>query len=180
MVFHIGRKRRILMFDNIGEKMMKFAIILCGLGIIASVIYGIVLLANSNYNNNTTGLGIAVIIGGSLFSWIGSWALYAFGQITDDIHAMCEHRYGFSSQSNTSTKERVTTQNLENLINARKVPEAQKEASNQTNFRSVEQDGWQCICGRVNPSFASTCSNCHLRKQAVMERKHPTANTSNE
>lgn len=74
------------MFRNIGRKIMTLAQIFCWLGIAAAVISGLIMLTN----RYTFGVGMAVIIIGSLSAWLGSWTLYAFGQIADDTHALRE------------------------------------------------------------------------------------------
>lgn len=81
------------MFTDVGKKIMKLAGVLCVLGIIASVISGIAVIASNSRYSSTILPGILTIIGGSLLSWIGSWTLYAFGQIADDIHEMREHKF---------------------------------------------------------------------------------------
>lgn len=78
------------MFKNIGKKIQMLAQILCWVGIIASVITAIMLWNEDSYRNPTTTAGFIVLVAGSLVSWIGSWTLYAFGQIAEDIHAMRE------------------------------------------------------------------------------------------
>ncbi|MBE5787681.1 MAG: hypothetical protein E7324_09105, partial [Clostridiales bacterium] len=72
------------MFDNIGGKIKKLAVIVCWLGIVGSVIGAIALWASSNRYNDMTGIGFAVLIGGCLFSWIGSFATYAFGELVEN------------------------------------------------------------------------------------------------
>ena len=75
------------MFDNIGEKIKKLANTICWIGIIGSFIAGIayfVILANAN----KPGMGFLVLLligaGGSLLSWIGSFATYALGELVDN------------------------------------------------------------------------------------------------
>lgn len=97
------------MFSNIGRKIQILAKVLCWMGIILCVIAGIVIMAKGNNflpqntqydtpllsdfkNQNQTGgsnvisilIGLAVIIFGSLISWLGSFALYGFGTLIDD------------------------------------------------------------------------------------------------
>ena len=66
---------------------MTLALVVWCVGILASIVIGIILIANA-YNDSSLLTGWIVLVGGSVFSWIGSWTLYAFGQITEDIHAM--------------------------------------------------------------------------------------------
>ena len=76
------------MFNDIGNKMKKLATFFCWCGIIASVIATLALWSAHEEYAPTIGAGFLVLICGIAGSWLGSVALYAFGQITDDIHAM--------------------------------------------------------------------------------------------
>ena len=67
------------MFDNIGNKCKVVAKVLCWVGIIASVITGIIYIASGNI-----GFGIGYIIGGSLVSWLGSLGLYGIGEAAEN------------------------------------------------------------------------------------------------
>ena len=82
------------MFDNIGKKTMMLAEVIAGLGILSSVIIAIFIWVQaaelSSWSQeaekaalNTT--AFVVLIGGSLGSWISSFALYAIGQIAEDV-----------------------------------------------------------------------------------------------
>lgn len=76
------------MFNNIGRKLQALAKVVCWLGIILSVIIGIISVVNGfqingrYYGNHGTPMiitGFLYIILGSLFSWIGSWAMCGLG-----------------------------------------------------------------------------------------------------
>ena len=66
------------MFDNIGSKIKTVAATIAWLGIIGSVIIGIVMIAESLL------VGLLVIIVGSLSSWVSSFTLYGFGQLIEN------------------------------------------------------------------------------------------------
>ena len=84
------------MFNNIGAKIKTLAKILCWIGIIGSVISGIVIIVagsrNSYYSTpyGSFSSGSAVLAGiltmvlGSLLSWIGSFFAYGFGQLIEN------------------------------------------------------------------------------------------------
>ena len=91
------------MFSNIGEKIKKLAAIICWIGIICSLILGIVVVVapNSilyNYRVNVNGTtvassnsivaqvitGVLVFVIGSLASWISSFVLYGFGELVSN------------------------------------------------------------------------------------------------
>jgi Na+-driven multidrug efflux pump len=90
------------MFSNIGEKIKKLAIVVCWIGIIFSLVLGIVVVVapNSiahysfNVNGNTVAsssniaaqviTGVIVFVLGSLGSWISSFFLYGFGELVSN------------------------------------------------------------------------------------------------
>ncbi len=99
------------MFNNIGKKIQALAKVLCWVGIIASIILAIIAWvgagqasrSSSSYYYNDfyiggvrmagsdsgTALvisGFMILILGVLFSWIGSWGLYAFGRLVENVH----------------------------------------------------------------------------------------------
>ena len=87
------------MFENVGGKIKGLAVIVCWLGIIGSVITALVLWAANSYRTPTIGLGIGVLVIGSLVSWISSFAAYALGEITENseqqtaiLKALCEEQ----------------------------------------------------------------------------------------
>ena len=71
------------MFDNIGGKCKGLASILCWIGIICSIISGIILMANGAV---LAGLLSACL--GALVSWIGSFALYAIGETAEQVKSI--------------------------------------------------------------------------------------------
>lgn len=79
------------MFNNIGKRLQTLAKFTCWIGIIASVIWAIVLWsANSRYES-TILYGILVLIFGCLGSWVGSWAMYALGDAAENASASAEN-----------------------------------------------------------------------------------------
>ncbi len=88
------------MFNNIGGKIKGLAQVIAWIGIIASFIIGINLMSTAarfgSYSDSSLigGLGsfagILVIVIGSLFSWIGSFVLYGFGQLVENSDTMIE------------------------------------------------------------------------------------------
>lgn len=76
------------MFDNIGGKIKTVATTIAWLGIIGSIIIGIIIIAEANdsyYPSATETLsGWLVIIVGSLSSWVSSFTLYGFGQLIEN------------------------------------------------------------------------------------------------
>ena len=81
------------MFKNIGGKIKGLAKVICYVGIAISVIAGIVMIGfgSSSYNGDTMiVMGFAVMIVGSLVSWIGSFFAYGFGELIENITVIAE------------------------------------------------------------------------------------------
>lgn len=70
------------MFNNVGKKLMVYAKVSFWIELIAGIIVGIVFFAQDE-----PGIGFAAI-GGGFATIVGSWVIYAFGQMVDDIHEM--------------------------------------------------------------------------------------------
>lgn len=73
------------MFGNIGGKIKTLAKVLTWLGIISFVIWGFVCISDEEKV-----LGLILMIGGSLSSWISSFLLYGFGQLIENSDKIVE------------------------------------------------------------------------------------------
>lgn len=79
------------MFSNIGNKIRVLAKVICIIGMVLAGIVGLIIMISGFAmlgNRYTTGAGVGLIIGGlvyaaigALFSWIGSFVLYGYGQL---------------------------------------------------------------------------------------------------
>ena len=78
---------RIKMYTSIGGKIKTLAQIVCLLGIIVSVIYGICFY-NTYYSVRS--MGIVIIFGGSLLSWVSSFFAYGFGELIEKATVIAE------------------------------------------------------------------------------------------
>ncbi len=78
---------RIKMYTSIGGKIKTLAQIVCLLGIIVSVIYGICFY-NTYYSVRS--MGIVIIFGGSLLSWVSSFFTYGFGELIEKATVIAE------------------------------------------------------------------------------------------
>lgn len=133
------------MFEEIGGKIKGLAQITCFIGIVASIIAGIVMFATSFW------LGILIIIGGCLSSWIGSFALYGYGEM---IEATCETRnmvYEFIHRKSVTsgTNEPAHASSVTNPTGTKVNPSAA--------LKNAVSGGWQCSCGRVNYPYVMNC-----------------------
>lgn len=82
-----------MLFDNIGRKLQTLAKILFVVGIIASIVYALILF-RASFGNDALVLGVLVLVGGILGSLISSWLLHGFGEIVENseknTYYLCE------------------------------------------------------------------------------------------
>lgn len=110
------------MFENIGGKIKALSKAICWLGIIASVIIAIILWSTNSYRSPTIGIGFGVLIGGCVFSYLGSMASYAFGELVENSTRQVE-------QNNKAAQEQKELINqLQSLIEAKKLSSPDKKA----------------------------------------------------
>ena len=69
------------MFNNIGGKIKSLAKVVCWIGIIASIIGGIVLFME---DDDMFFICVLIAGGGALISWVSSFVLYGFGQLVEN------------------------------------------------------------------------------------------------
>ncbi len=74
------------MFDDIGGKIKGLAVFICVIGIFAAVISGFVFMSDED----TVGIGVIIMIGGSLGAWVGSFFMYGFGQLIQNTDILVE------------------------------------------------------------------------------------------
>ena len=87
------------MFDNIGSKIKTLAIVVCWIGIIASIIIGFFIMIQSKA---TAFVGILIMIFGSLGFWLGSFMTYGFGQLIENSDILVKQGNKMSTKSNTN------------------------------------------------------------------------------
>ena len=75
------------MFNNIGGKIKTLAKVLTVIGMILSIIWGIV---ETEFSVET---GFAIIALGCLFSWVGSFLLYGFGELIDNTKEIANNMF---------------------------------------------------------------------------------------
>lgn len=91
------------MFNNIGGKIKALAQVICILGILLSVIIGLVFMA---MDEDLVLIGLVIMIVGSLFSWIGSFMTYGFGQLIENSDIIAKNSGGnIRNAAKSETKE---------------------------------------------------------------------------
>ena len=94
------------MYSNIGGKFKVLAQVIAWIGIFFSFIAGINIIVSGNamgriaYSDEISGVasvvGFLVIVIGSLFSWLGSFVLYGFGQLVENSDRQLQMLGGIS------------------------------------------------------------------------------------
>ena len=104
------------MFDNIGRKIKTLAWVICWAGIAASIGGGITLfLISDGRDGLTIFLGFLVIIIGVLFSWIGSFFIYAYGQLVDKTETISAQLSALREDMKAGVQVKTTTEKEEEL-----------------------------------------------------------------
>ncbi len=87
------------MFNNIGKKIKTLAKVICWIGIICSILGGVVMaVSGAAAMDYDVASGVAAIVGGvfmavlgALFSWIGSFMMLGFGEIVEKVNEIAEN-----------------------------------------------------------------------------------------
>lgn len=90
------------MFENIGGKIKGLATATCWIGIVISIILGIV---SGPIVGGLTGLIISAV--GSLLSWVGSFVLYALGEITESLKYLAQGKANEIGETNEHDTGRI-------------------------------------------------------------------------
>ena len=75
------------MYEHIGRKIKSVAEWMNVLGVFASVLLGMVIIG---YNENNFLLGLLVMGGGAIVSWLSTLLLCGFGQLVEDMQSIRE------------------------------------------------------------------------------------------
>lgn len=137
------------MFNNIGGKIKTAAAVTCILGMIASVIWGIILFSRSFL------IGLLVMGLGGLFSWLGTFTLYGFGELIEETRRNRE----INQQLLAALKPQEPPVQTESAKCAASVGSyAIPGAKNATGSAA---DAWTCKhCGTRNPKTSLFCRDC--------------------
>ena len=103
------------MFNNIGGKIKKLAIILCILGMIGSIVYAIICFTTSSRYQDLTLIGVLILVLGCLMSWISSFFVYGFGELierTVSIDEQLAHGDGKGGRNRADTLRQMRDEGL--------------------------------------------------------------------
>ncbi len=123
------------MFENIGEKIKRLAVVICCIEFIAAIGAAIYCFSISTSNSVFIIIGMGSLIGGFLLSWASSLFIYGFGQLIENSEEIKENTAHFKYQSSIMRK---------------KLP--------QYGDKPALRSGWKCpSCGMINDIDEETC-----------------------
>ena len=95
------------MYKNIGKKIKFFAALVGYLGVIGSIIIGIVIttLLDDNYlTSDVSYLGIIIGIVSALICWVSQYIIYGFGELVDNS-TQINKKLSYSSSENDMSEK---------------------------------------------------------------------------
>lgn len=159
------------MFDNIGGKIKRIAQIICVVGIVASVVLGIAMLAILSFQIEGFLAGLVIAAVGSASSWLMSAVAYGFGELIEEtsrnrainqqVLKLLETQMKTGADgaphsfvpSTGSVKQRAETAEWQ--------PHPNMPAAQVVIMPSAGSEGWNCKkCGTRNVRGALTCRDC--------------------
>jgi hypothetical protein len=143
------------MYTNIGDKIKHIAQIVAIAGIVGSVLSGLVLISQGlevNTNGNSmVGLGLGVLIAGSLLSWVLSLFLYGFGELIVNTAEIVKNTSINNATSPLLNKPQTMSYNTNKVQNA---------------DNPSTQD--RCLCTEIIDLTMDTCQKCGRPIEVVL------------
>ena len=138
------------MFDNIGGKIKTLAVVICVIGMISSVIGGIVLWTQNSRYAPTILPGIIVIVAGCLGSWVGSFFTYGFGELIENTDRIVYNTSRMANNQGSAPAARTTPINPPRPV---------------VSSGTTDAGFWRCkSCGTTNKSHDVFCRDCGTYK----------------
>lgn len=141
------------LYENIGEKIKSWAKWIFVVEAIGAVIGAIVLIVNDSVL-----LGLLTLVLGPFAAWVGSWLLYAFGEMVETICSIfCELN---------ELKGIVKGKGAESpTIHANKGNDTATQAK-----VPLVAGGWVCVCGRTHMPYETSCVCGKTKAEAKIKR----------
>ena len=147
------------MFDNIGGKIKVLAVTFTIIGMVMSIIYGLIIISETD-----SAAGLIVMLVGCLFSWIGSFTLYGLGHLIENTDILVEqgrHDRPLYTRNTTGYLHRcpecgnmISEEPCEYCSSVQKLKAAE-------NGRIFTEQMVSCpTCGAVQKSGRSFCYKC--------------------
>ncbi len=135
------------MYNNIGDKIKSVAKTVGIVGIVLSIIIGIFTYISLGVLIGGGGviIGVAIMVGGSIASWLSTWILYSWGDIVDNVQQINETLTKLDLESKP-----LSSRLLQSAKSSQKIKAPAK---------------WTCPkCGEQNNANAHYCINCFTEK----------------
>ena len=141
------------MYDNIGNKIKILAKTVCLLGIIGSVIFGLIVCFGTG---EFRAIGLLYVLIGSIMSWISSFITYGFGELIEKVCSI-DKKINFRSLSKEE-QEKSLIMTKKFTINLNQELEEVEEENN--TYKKVEHK-WRCSnCGKmISEDVCPFCGN---------------------
>ena len=174
------------MYDNIGGKIKGLAKGTFIVEAIAAIIFGIAMMAEGD--EGLVIAGALTLFCGPIVAYVGSWILYAFGQLVEDVHAMRDKegtteevkakreteeraKREVEESDKHEVKEQTTTTSKPTVSKSNELHELEKKqyANDAMNRRTNSTAPYWCgKCGYDGP-YDGNCPNCNssLKKYNV-------------
>ena len=135
------------MYNNIGDKIKTVAKTVGIVGMVFSLIVGFFICVALGELIGGAGviIGLAIMVGGSIVSWMSTWLLYSWGDIVDNVQQI---------------NETLTKRDLETKPQSSRLLQSAKSSQ-----KPKAPAKWTCPkCGEQNKANAQYCINCFTEK----------------
>ena len=119
------------MFNNIGQKIKSLAKVFFWIGVIGSAVSGVVMMTADD--EAMIVFGVLTIVFGIMFSWVGNFFIYGFGQLVENSDRMVQLLE--SGTVSTKRERKAESERTPQPKHAPKPPKAEPKASR----RSMEE-----------------------------------------
>ena len=159
------------MFDNIGGKIKSLASVIAWIGIIITILSGIVLFFSE-------GFLIAILVAGlgSLSAWIGSFMQYGFGQLIENSDYLVKvAKTANNSRNHTNVYPQVAPAPPPMYQPFASAPPPMYQPMHQPTQQTIpaqHEPQWICYsCGHANHATAYYCTQCSTNKSWSEEKQ---------
>ena len=150
------------LYENIGGKIKNWAKWIFIVEAIGAIIFGICILIGEIDvlgPDSFAFSGLFVMIFGPIVAWVGSWILYAFGELVEDVHAIRNKEITTTDSNKKSRMEESAKQYTDSNKKSR-MEERAKQYTDKGIVPKYEGTGYVCpICKMAMDSLVP-CERC--------------------
>lgn len=148
------------LYEDIGGKIKNLAKWIFILEAIGAIITGFDFFSKAEYNKIFILYGFLIMILGPIVAWVGSWLLYAFGELVENVCAIRSKEYRATVNTTAVSSTTTTYTTKPSVVAAPSI-----------------SNGWRCTCGRNHAAYESSCV-CGVTKAEA--RSTNSATTEND